>query len=182
MATSCPPRASSRESSTTCFWAPWKPRSLMTNNTRMRRTLLQLVARARHPALAPELERDEVPEPLHVEPVVAGPAVAEVGDRPRDHVRVEDAGLADALRGEVLVHQGRQLPAQPARERHAEALLRALEQLARHVLVEDLAQQVLGSQLAAAHGKRQAHGELHQAMVEERLAALEAGGHRRAVD
>src|SRR5688572_5120819 len=98
MATSCPARASSRESSNTWFWAPWKPRSLITNNTRMLRSLRGL-GRPGEPAVAPELEGDQVPELLHVEAVVAGAAVAEVGDGARHHVGVEDPGLADALRG-----------------------------------------------------------------------------------
>src|SRR5690349_5014253 len=95
MATSWPLRASSREISTTCFCAPWKSRSLITNNTRMLRTL-RLGDGAAHPALAPELERDEVPELLHVEAVVAGAAVAEIGHRARHHVGIEDPGVADA--------------------------------------------------------------------------------------
>src|SRR5437868_8046619 len=104
MPASWPLRTSSRASSATCFCAPWNPRSLMTNSTRMRGTL-RLLAAAGHPALAPELERDQVPELLHVEAVVAGAAVAEVRDRTRDHVRVEDARVANALRREVGMHQ-----------------------------------------------------------------------------
>src|SRR5689334_13379402 len=125
MAASWPSRTSWQASSATCFWAPWKPRSLMTNNTRMRRLLGP--GSPAHPALAPQLEGDEVPELLHVEAVVAAAAIAEIGDGARHHVGVEDAGVADALRREVLVHQGGQLSAQPPRERDAEALLRPLQ-------------------------------------------------------
>src|SRR4029078_1255571 len=165
MAASWPSRTSWQASSATCFWAPCKPRSLMTNNTRMRR-LLGLRGSAAHPALAPQLEGDEVPELLHVEAVVAGAAVAEIGDGARHHVGVEDAGAAKALRREVLVHQGGQLPAQPPGQRDAEALLRALQDLARHELVQHAAQEVLGAQRPAAKAHRQPQRELRQAVVE----------------
>src|SRR6478735_4205676 len=135
MATSCPERSSSRESSTTCFCAPWNARSLMTNSTRIGRSLRVAVRGFGHPALAPQLERDEVPEALRVEAVVAGATLVEVAHRRGDHVGVEDARIADARRGQVLVHQGRELAAHPARERDREALLRPLDDLARHVLV-----------------------------------------------
>src|SRR5687768_4375600 len=109
MQTSCPRAASPRESSTTCFCAPWKARSLITSKSRMRRTLLDrgFLGAGAHPALAPELEGHQVPELLDVEALVVRPALAEIAHRGRDHVGVEDAGLADALRVQVLVHQGR---------------------------------------------------------------------------
>src|SRR5688500_1370492 len=124
-------RSSSRASSTTCFCAPCSARSLITSKTRMhllRRGNAVRAPPASHPALAPELEGDQVPELLHVQPVVARPALAEVGDRPGHHVRVEESRLADALRIEVAVDERCQLAAQPARAGNGEALLGALEQ------------------------------------------------------
>src|SRR5688572_29952620 len=122
MHTSCPRAASPRESSTTCFWAPWKARSLITSKSRMRRTLLEdrFFGSGGHPALAPQLEGHEVPELLDVEALVVGAAVAEIAHGRGHHVRIEDAGLADALRVQVLVHQGRELAAHPRRQRHGE--------------------------------------------------------------
>jgi hypothetical protein len=76
----------------------------------------------------------------------------------------------------------REVAPQPVRERHREALLRALHHLARHVLVQDAAHQVLGPERSAAQVQRKAQRELHQAMVEQRLAAFEPRGHRGAVD
>src|SRR4051812_2785720 len=100
MTTPCPLRSSSRASSTTCFCAPWKARSLMRNSTRIRRFL---PGAGFHPAVAPDFEGQQVPELLRVEAVVALPAFAEVAHRARDGVRIEDAGLTDARRVQVLV-------------------------------------------------------------------------------
>src|SRR5665213_959435 len=172
---SSPRRTSSRASSITCFCAPPKVSSLIMNSTRMF-DALRFVLRSALPARAPHLEGDEEPELLHVEAIARRAPVAEIGDGARDRIRVEEATRADALRREVFVDQRRELAAQPARERDREALLGPLEQLARHVLVEHLAQQVLGAERSAAHLERQAEGELHQAVVEHRLAALEAAG------
>src|SRR5690349_12927995 len=99
----------------------------MTNSTRMRGTLRSCVL-AGHPALAPELERDEVPELLHVEAVVALAAVAEIGDGALHHVGIEEPPVADAARRQVFVHQRGELGAQPPRERDREALLRPLDE------------------------------------------------------
>src|SRR5438876_4790210 len=148
MATWWPPRSSSRASSTTCFCAPCRPRSLITNNTRMLGALRRALVRL-HPAAAPHLEGEQVPELLGVEAVVARAALAEIAHRARHHARIEDARLANAILGEVFAHERGELAAQPACERHAESLLGPLEQLTRHVLVEDLAQQVLGPQRPA---------------------------------
>src|SRR5690606_11809671 len=104
MATAWPRRSSSRAISTTCFCAPCSARSLMTNNTRMLRSLRAL-GPALHPALAPQLEGDEVPELLHVQPVVALPALAEVAHGLRHHPRIEEARVADAGGIEVLVDE-----------------------------------------------------------------------------
>src|SRR6186713_398734 len=93
---------------------------------RLDRLALATLART-HPALAPQLEGDQVPELLHVEPVVARPALVEVRHRARDHVGIEDAGRADATGIEVTGRQVRELAPQPGRQRDAEALLRALQ-------------------------------------------------------
>src|SRR5439155_5649446 len=127
MATACPRAASSRDSSTTCFCAPWRPRSLIMNSTRIERILLAFLLFLGHPARAPHLEGEQVPELLRVEPVVGAAALAEVAHGLANLVRVEEAALLDARRRQVLVHEGREVAPQPARERHAEALLRALE-------------------------------------------------------
>src|SRR5881394_1240218 len=110
MAASCPWRTSSFASSTTCFCAPPKVSSLMTNSTRIGRLLVESFG-GMHPALAPHLEGEQVPELLGVEPVVARPAVAEVGDRPFDARRVEEPALADAPGRKVLVDERRELAA-----------------------------------------------------------------------
>src|SRR5690348_4888919 len=111
----------------------------MMNSTRMDRFLRSTLVVAL-PAAAPHLEREQQPHLLHVEAVVRGTALAEIGDRAAHRRGIEEAARADALGGEVLVHQRRQLAAQPRGERDREALLRALDELPRHVLVEDLAQ------------------------------------------
>src|SRR6185436_19541245 len=149
MAASCPWRTSSFESSTTCFCAPPKVSSLMTNSTRIGRLLVESFG-GTHPALAPHLEGEQVPELLRVEPVVVGTAVAKVGDSPLHDLRIEEPALADAPGREVLVDERCELAAQPTGERHREALLRTLEQLAWHVLVQDAAREMLRTQRAAA--------------------------------
>src|SRR5579862_3904994 len=151
MATALPWRASCLASSTTCFWAPPRPRSLIVNSTRMLGPFVA-VAQVPGPALAPHLEREQEPHFLHVDAIVRGAAVTEIGDRRRHHHGIEKPGIADALRIEVLVDQRREVAPQPARERNREALLGPLDQVARQAAVEDLAQQVLGAERAAPHG------------------------------
>src|SRR6185437_6768887 len=180
MVASWPWRTSWRASSTTCFWAPPRVSSLMMNSTRTARLLGSTLVLP-VPAAAPHLEGEQQPQPLHVQAVVPRTALAEIGDRAAHRRGVEEASFTDAPRREVLVHERGELAAQPGRERDREALLRALDELARHVPVEHLAQQVLRAERSAAHRERKAQRELDQAMVEHRLAPLEAGGHRGAI-
>src|SRR5881394_2009948 len=107
MAASWPWRTSSFASSTTCFWAPPKVSSLMTNSTRIGRLLVAESFGRTHPALAPHLEGEQVPELLRIEPVVAGAAVAEVGHGSFHARRIEEPALADAPGREVLVDERR---------------------------------------------------------------------------
>jgi len=74
-----------------------------------------------------------------------------------------------------------QRPAQPVVERHAEAHLAPLHQLARHMAIEDLAQRPLAAALANLDGERQAPGEFHHPVVQQGHARLEADGHAGAI-
>src|SRR5207237_9081251 len=148
-------RTSRRPSSTTCFWAPPSVSSLIMNSTRMVHSG-GFLDRLREPAFAPHLEGEQQPQLLHVEAVVRGAALAEIAHRARGLVGIEHAARAHAARREVFIDEPRELAAQPLGERDREALLRPLHQRARHVAVEDAAQQVLGPERAAAKRERQA--------------------------
>ena len=78
--------------------------------------------------------------------------------------------------------QPRSGPLIHSRDRHREAGLRSLEQLARDMAVEQFADDVLALAVAQLEVERDARGQLRDAMIEERHARLEADGHRRAVD
>src|SRR6185503_8217494 len=168
MAASWPTRTSSRASSTTCFWAPPSVSSLIMNSTRIVDSVS--FGAALQPAVAPHLEGEQQPDLLHVEPVVGRAAIAEVRHRFRRFVGIDQAAGAHALAAEVFVEQPRQLAAQPRGERDREALLRPVDELARDMAIEDLAQEVLGAQRSAAQRERQAQREFGEAMVEERIA------------
>src|SRR6185437_8848587 len=168
MVASWPRRTSSFDSSITCFWAPPRVSSLMMNSTRMRDSLRSTLVSG-VPAAAPHLEGEEQPDLLHVQAVVRRAALAEIRDRAAHLRRVEEPAPPDAAVGEVFVDERGELPAQPARERDREALLGPLDELLRHVAVEDLAQQVLRAERAAAHREGQAQRELDEPVVEHRL-------------
>src|SRR6185312_13249169 len=132
MAASWPWRTSWRASSITCFCAPPRVSSLIVNSTRMRDLLAPVTF---VPTAPPHLEGEEEPHFVHVQPVVAGPALAEVRDGAPDLVRVEQAAGTHARGRQVFVDERRQLAPQPGRQRDCEALLGTLDQLARHVAV-----------------------------------------------
>src|SRR5260221_14177164 len=148
----------------------------------MRMVEFPVVEAPAHPAAAPHLESHEVPYLLRVEAVVRRRAFAEVGERRAHLGRIEKAGPAHARRRQAFVEKRCQVPAQPVAERNRESLLGALDQLARPVPIEHLAQQVLGAERSAAKTQRQAQRALCEAVVEERLAALEARRPRRAIE
>src|SRR5262245_1190844 len=116
--------------------------------------------------VAPGLEAEEVPQQ---EPVVA-PAREVLRPDLAHRGGVEGGAAAQAVGGEQILGPLAQRPAQPGRERDAEPLLRALEECARHIALEDPPQEPLALAPPPLELDRKPPGELDDAVVEQRAA------------
>src|SRR5579871_2087209 len=165
--TSSPAARSSGSTRTRCISAP----PMSSRGTTMRTCGSTLARPRRHgamrarcrPAPPPGLEHQNGPQ--RIGPVAAALDVIRPQLTDRTHVEI---AAAELLRIEQVLRPVAQRTAQPTRQRHTEAHLRTIDQVARHVAVEHAAQQPL--RLAAAHLEMpwQGPGKFDDSMVEQR--------------
>src|SRR5438552_2421603 len=93
---------------------------------------------------------------------------------------VEESVLLHLTLIEQLVRPGLERASQPESDRAGESLLRAVDELTRHVAIEKTAQQALVLPPAAIfERRRQPPGVFDDAVVQERHPHFEAVGHAR---
>ena len=127
--------------------------------------------------LHPHCENQQRPQP-----VLVVPAPRQVlPDDPPNPLRSKISLPAHAVFVQILQQQRSKLIAQPTVDRDAESHLRAVDQLPRHMSVEDLPEQMLRSSSVHFVLHRQAGGELHDPVVEQRHPRFQRVRHRRAV-
>jgi len=101
---------------------------------------------------------------------------------PADSPFVEHAAVAQAAVGQQFVrHRGERSP-EPFADRGLEAVLGAVDDLARDPAFQQPAEQVLASTVLHLEGRRNRRGKLEQLVIEQRYACLERNSHAHLVD
>ena len=129
------------------------------------------------PPPQPALEHEQGPQRL---PVVTTPGEVIV-DQSGHERGIEESLAAQLLGRELVAQRRRQGLAHPARHRHGEALLAAIQDLVGQAAAHGPLENVLGRAPAQAQVRRQAAREVDQRRVEEGRAHLQADRARRAV-
>src|SRR6266446_4323426 len=131
----------------------------------------------RQVAITPGVEHQERPEDLPMIPL----ARKVLADEPCHRGGREQATTRDASRGEPLLKNIPERPAQPRRNRDPEALFPPVDDGGRKEVIDRALEEVLRRPGAELEPSRYPTGQLDQRRVEERRADLEGGGHGRAV-
>src|SRR2546423_1412294 len=138
-------------------------------------TMIDSVGSAIEVRARPELEVQRPPE-LHARSQASRPVALKTAPSSRS---VDDAALAQGLRGKDVACQGTERPSQPVCLRRDEAELAApLPHLRRQQIAEGAAQDRLRLAAADQLVRREREAQLDEAMVEERHPRLQRVGHR----
>src|SRR5713226_2742001 len=131
----------------------------------------------RQVVITPGVEHQEGPEDLSMIPM----ARKVLADGPRYRGGLEQASTRDASRGEPLLENVPERPAQPRRNRNPEALFPPGDDGARKEVIDRALEEILRRPGTDLEPGRDSAGQLDQRGVEERRSDLEGSRHGRAV-